>query len=70
MKRGKTHSKEITRGADFPKKKKKKKVLIEVLKILKYGVRLCIDKLFELILNHGILVLILEMLEHQVKYRV
>lgn len=69
MKRGKTHSKELRRGAVFPKIKKKK-VLIEVLKILKYGVRLCIDKLFELILNHGILVLILEMLEHQVKYRV
>lgn len=64
MKRGKIYSKELRRGVVFLKIKKKKKVLIEVLKILKYGVRFCIDKFFELILNYGILVFIFEMLEY------
>lgn len=42
----------------------------EVLKMLKCRVRLYIDKLFQLMLNPGILMLILKILEQQVKYRV
>lgn len=41
--------------------------MIEVLKILKCRVRLYIDKLFQLMLNPGILLLILKMLEQQAK---
>lgn len=46
-------------------KKKKKKNMIEVLKMLKRGVRLYIDKLFQLMLNPWILLLRLKMLAWQ-----
>lgn len=44
--------------------------MIEVLKMLKCRGRLYIDKLFQLMLNPGILLLILKMLKLQVKCRV
>lgn len=44
--------------------------MIEVLKMLKCRVRLYIDKLFQLMLNPGILLLILKTLELQVQRRV
>lgn len=51
-------------------KKKKVGLDYEVLKMLKCIVRLYIDKLFQLMLNPGILMLILKILEQQIKYRV
>lgn len=50
--------------------KKLEENTIEVLKMLKYSVRLYIDKLFTLMLNHRILLLILKVLEQQEKCRV
>lgn len=50
--------------------KKKVGVDYEVLKMLKCRVRLYIDKLFQLMLNPGIFMLILKILEQQIKYRV
>lgn len=44
--------------------------MIEVLKMLKYSVRLYIDKLFQLMLNPRILLLILKVLEQQATCRV
>lgn len=50
--------------------KKLEENMIEVLKMLKYSVRLYIDKLFTLMLNPRILLLILKVLEQQAKCRV
>lgn len=44
--------------------------MIEVLKMLKYRVRLYIGKLFQLMPRPRILLLILQMLERRAKYRV
>lgn len=44
--------------------------MIEVLKMLKYSVRLYMDKLFQLMLNPRILLLILKVLEQQANCRV
>lgn len=69
MKRRKTYSKTLKGG--FVLSKKIVGVdLIEVLKMLRCRVRLYIDKLFEPMLNPGTLMLLLKMLEQQVKYRV
>lgn len=46
---------------------KKEESTIEVLKMLKCKVRLYIDKLFQLMLNPGILLLRLKMLKQQAK---
>lgn len=50
--------------------KKKRENMIEVLKTLKCRVKLYIDKLFQLMLNPGILLLMFKTLERQATCRV